>query len=368
MPPETPVKTALILSNLRAEGGPALAADLAAVWNAQGRAAPVALLLNDDDMTMRDRFDALSVPIVNAAVGPVTPKRYPAIAWRMRHVFRTESIGAIVSIPNGVHGALFAGAALEGIRQRVVHLGNYPWHWQPDFWKYRLLMRASAPLTPDLVCVTEHVAQGAREHFGSVAKNVHVVCNGIDLSAFAFRGDPRPTKAPKVVIVARIDSGKDHANLIDAIGLLRALGIAATLDIVGEGSLRESLEAQVAKAGLAEAVRFLGRRRDIPDLLRAADVFAFSVRPEEGLGIALIEAMAVGVPIVATDVGACREVLDGGGCGALVPENDPQALADAIARAATAPDAAQVRAARERAEKVYSQAAMADGYARILGI
>lgn len=363
-----PPRTALILSSLRAEGGPALAADLAAAWKGQGRADPVVLLLNGHDMTMRDRFDALDVPIVDAAMGPVSPRHYPRIAQRMRALLKAERIEAITCVPTGVHGALFAGAALAGIRRRVVHVGNYPWHWQADFWKYRMLMRLSAPVTPDLVCVTEHVKQGVEAHFGHVAKRLHVVPNGVDLSAFGFRGDPVPSEAPKVLIVARIDSGKDHASLIEAIGLLRARGVMASLDIVGEGSLREVLEAQVAQAGLGDAVRFLGRRRDIPDLLRAADVFAFSVRPEEGLGIALVEAMAVGVPIVATDVGACREVLDGGACGALVPENAPQALADAIARAATAADPVQVRAARRRAETVYSQAAMADGYARILGL
>jgi len=363
-----PPRIALILSNLRAEGGPALAADLAQVWLSQERANPIALILNSDDMTMRDRFDAMGIPIIDAAVGAISPKRYPIIAGRLRQVLKANQVEAIVSIPNGVHGAIFAGAALAGISRRVVHLGNYPWHWQSDFWKYRFLMHASAPLTPDLVCVTDHVAEGARTHFGHVARRLHVVPNGVDLSAFDFRGDPQPTNSPRVLIVARIDSGKDHASLISAVGLLKDQGVNASLDIVGEGSLREELERQVAQAGLEDRVHFLGRRRDIPNLLREADVFAFSVRPEEGLGIALVEAMAVGTPIVATDVGACREVLAGGKCGLLVPEDSPKALAEAIYSAASAPDVAKIRAARERAETVYSQTAMANGYAEILGI
>lgn len=359
-----PRRIALVLSNLRAEGGPALAADLAAEWCAD--AEPFALLLNDDDMTMRDRFDALGVPIVNAAVGLVTPRRYPAIALKMRTMLNAQNADALVSIPNGVHSALFLGAAAAGVHRRVVHVGNYPWHWQADFWKYRFLMRAAAPVTPDLVCVTEYVAEGVRSHFGHVAKRVHVVPNGIDLAAFGYKGDPVPAPAPRLMMVARIDEGKDHASLIEAIAILRGRGVEATLDIAGEGSLREALQAQVERECLTQAIRFLGRRRDIPELLRQVDVFAFSVRPEEGLGIALVEAMAVGTPIVATDVGACHEVLDGGRCGHLVPENAPGALADAIELAATQPDVAMIRAARRRAEERYSRKAMADGYGKIL--
>ncbi len=359
-------KIGLILSNLRAEGGPALAADLAGAWRDDH--APFALLLNDDDMTMRDRFDDLGIPIVTANVGPVTPKRYPMIAMKIRSVLKQQGTQALVSIPNGVHGALFLGAAMAGVRRRVVHVGNYPWHWQAGFWKYRFLMRASAPMTSDLICVTDHVAEGVRNHFGHVAKRVHVVPNGVDLGAYRFRGDPVPSEAPKVLMVARLDGGKDHASLIEAIGVLRARGVDARLDLAGDGSLSDVIQQQVDAAGLSESVRLLGRRRDIPDLLRQADVFAFSVRPEEGLGIALVEAMATGTPIVATDVGACREVLEGGRCGRLVPENSPDAFADAIMAAATQSDASMVRAARQRAETRYSRAAMADGYGKVLGL
>jgi Glycosyltransferase len=97
-----------------------------------------------------------------------------------------------------------------------------------------------------------------------------------------------------------------------------------------------------------------------------ADVFAFSVRAEEGLGIALVEAMAAGLPVVATDVGACREVLDNGRCGLLVPAADPDRLAGALEQAALRPDPAQLRRARSRAAARYSREAMAEGYARVL--
>ena len=362
-------RIAIILANLRAEGGPALGADLAAEWRAAGHD-PFALLLNADDMSMAGRFEAIGVPIASMEMGLVTPRRYPVIAAKARTAFAKHRPEAIVSIPNGVHSALFLGAAVAGIKRRVVHVGNYPWHWQSNFWKYRALMRCAAPITPDLVCVTHHVAEGVATHFGRVARRVHVVPNGVDLSTFYYRGDPvRVEERPiRVLMVGRLDAGKDHFGLIDAIATLTARGVPARLQLVGDGMLRRALEEKVATEGLSQVVDIMGARRNVQELLAAADVFAFSVRPEEGLGIALVEAMAAGVPIVATNVGACREVLDNGAAGTIVPENDFRALADAIEAAARRPDVTKVHAARRRAETVYSRAAMAAEYGALCGL
>jgi glycosyltransferase involved in cell wall biosynthesis len=90
----------------------------------------------------------------------------------------------------------------------------------------------------------------------------------------------------------------------------------------------------------------------------------------EGLGMALIEAMAAGVPVVASDVGACREVLDGGDLGLLVPPGDPAALAAAIERVRAHPEAAAARArrAQRKALEVFDAERMADAYADVLGL
>lgn len=353
------MSVALVLSNLRAEGGPVLAADLAAEWVSYD---PVALCFNADEMDMAPRFEELGIPVEVLGIPDISPRRYPTIVRKVADALTRHKAKAVVSIPSGVHGPIFLGARMAGVEQRVVHVGNYPWHWQADFWKYRALMRLSAPLTPDLVCVTQHVADGVREHFGHVARRVHVIPNGIDLKRFTFRGPPRPVdgRPVEILMVARLDAGKDHEGLIEAVRILSARGIDVRVLLAGDGSKREALEARAAPLG--DTVRFLGPRQDIPKLLAAADVFAFAVQPEEGLGIALVEAMAAGTPIVATDVGACREVLENGRCGTLVPPRNPEALADALAKAAFRPDAARILAARDRAEMVYSRAAMAHGY------
>ena len=111
-------------------------------------------------------------------------------------------------------------------------------------------------------------------------------------------------------------------------------------------------------------------RRDVPELVGQLDLFVFATTPDEGLGIALIEAMAAGVPVVASDVGACREVLDDGALGLLVPPRDPAALADAIERVHDAPEAAAERAARARrkAFERFDAGRMAAAYAGLLGL
>ena len=97
---------------------------------------------------------------------------------------------------------------------------------------------------------------------------------------------------------------------------------------------------------MSATVRRLGFAAGSPERIdRARSEFVFATTPDEGLGIALIEAMAAGVPVVASDVGACREVLDDGALGLLVPPGDPVALADAIERVRDDPRRGRTRGA-----------------------
>ena len=112
------------------------------------------------------------------------------------------------------------------------------------------------------------------------------------------------------------------------------------------------------------------RDRDVPELLSQCDVFAFQALRDEGFGIALAEAMAARLPIVATDVGACREVLEGGRCGLLVAEQSPQAMADGILQLLDNPEETAVRAnaAFDRSVREFSVPESANAYGRALGI
>jgi glycosyltransferase involved in cell wall biosynthesis len=131
--------------------------------------------------------------------------------------------------------------------------------------------------------------------------------------------------------VGRFESAKDYPTMIAAFARLAAERPDSQLVLVGEGSLKSEVERLVRQGGLGGRVRLLGVRRDIPELLSAADGYVLS-SAWEGMPVAVLEASAVGLPIVATSVGGVPEVVEDGTTGLLVPPGNPAALADAMIR------------------------------------
>jgi len=195
------------------------------------------------------------------------------------------------------------------------------------------------------------------------AGTVHVLPNGVDLARFAGarpRAETRsvlgiPEEAPVLIAVGELTDRKNHALLLAA-----APGLAASFPdlrilIAGEGKEEPRLRAQAAASGLEEAVSFLGFRRDVPDLLAAADVLVHPARVE-GFGYAVAEAMAAGLPVVATDASSLPELVDAGRTGVLFPPEDAGALAEAVAAYLADPElrARHGAAGREKAEREFS--------------
>ena len=148
----------------------------------------------------------------------------------------------------------------------------------------------------------------------------HVVPLGIDLTRFAGATPSIRSDKPLVGNVARLAPQKGHSTLLQAAALVPD----AEFVIAGDGELRDELE----RASPAN-VRFLGARRDVPGVLASLDLFAFPSR-FEGLCLAVIEAQAAGVPVVATPVGGIKETVVDGESGLLVPVDDPAMLAQRI--------------------------------------
>jgi L-malate glycosyltransferase len=145
--------------------------------------------------------------------------------------------------------------------------------------------------------------------------------------------------------VGRLEEQKGHAHLLSAWSQVQRVIPEATLLLVGDGRLREDLGRQAQELGLAERVRFLGTRRDLPLIFRALDLF---VQPSlwEGLPLALLKAMGAGLPVLATQVSGVREVIRDGINGRLVVPGDPEPLAGAIAELYRYPEArSRLRAA-----------------------
>jgi glycosyltransferase involved in cell wall biosynthesis len=155
----------------------------------------------------------------------------------------------------------------------------------------------------------------------------HVVPLGIDLERFGAARAAPAGEVSLVGTVGRLAPQKDQETLLEAAALVPE----ARFVLVGDGELRPELERRAAELGIADRVTFTGAREDVPELLASFDVFA---HPSlfEGFCLAVLEAQAAGVPVVATPVGGIPETVVDGETGLLVPTRDPTALAAAIRR------------------------------------
>jgi glycosyltransferase involved in cell wall biosynthesis len=196
---------------------------------------------------------------------------------------------------------------------------------------------------------------------------------GVDLDAFRFRARSPETArslglgAPVIGSVAMFRGSKGHAFLIEAFAAVRASHPRASLLLVGDGIRRQWVEGLAREAGLGEAVVFTGFRPDVPLLLGTMDCFALASTRTEGVPGSLLQAFAMGVPVVASDIGGIPEVVADGVTGVLVKSESAAALASAIEHVLADPGAAARRAeaARRLVEDRFSHAA---SIARLLGL
>jgi glycosyltransferase involved in cell wall biosynthesis len=186
--------------------------------------------------------------------------------------------------------------------------------------------RAVAKITSAVICVSETERREGLAARTCQAERTVVIQNGVDASLFTVRRRSE-TPRPRIVSIGRLKAPKDFTTLLEALALLRDLPFDAV--IAGDGPERSALEAAVDRLGLAGAVDLTGERDDIPAFLAAADCFVLS-STSEGMPISVLEAMAAGLPVVASDVGGVHELVTEGTTGCLVPPRDPEALAGAL--------------------------------------
>jgi phosphatidylinositol alpha-mannosyltransferase len=161
-------------------------------------------------------------------------------------------------------------------------------------------------------------------------KNIQIIPNGVDLNLFTNKSEPPSSRVFTILSVGRLEKVKGHRYLIDAFAQIKKEMPQAKLIFVGDGSERENLEKQVSDLGLSDA-EFIGEvpHRELPSWYHGADVF---VMPSlsEGFGICAIEAMASGVPVVASGVGGLLDIIENGQTGLLVAPKDSKSLAGAV--------------------------------------
>ena len=218
----------------------------------------------------------------------------------------------------------------------------------------------------DLIVANSEAARRDGLARGLPGRRLEVVPNGIDTAAFRpFAPSARRAaraalgldgEAPVIGMVARLDPMKDHETFLGALQRLPERGIRAVIAGPPPGPARARLEALAAGLGLGEGVRWLGPVADVREVYAALDVLCLPSAFGEGFPNVLGEAMACGLPCVATDVGDCRAILDG--LGPVAPPRDPDALAAALVAACASRDPGLPARLRARIVERYSLARM----------
>ncbi len=244
--------------------------------------------------------------------------------------------------------------------------------------KYRFLRRSLSHLVHTFVTVSEELRQWMVRVVGIPAAKVVRICNGVDTAKFHPReggeigvqlpAEMRVDGSAVIGSVTRFAAIKDPLNVVNAFIRVQQepVGSLLRLLMVGDGELRAEALRRLEASGAAAATWLPGSRDDIPELLRSMDVFVLgSLR--EGISNTVLEAMASGLPVIATATGGNGELVDSGRTGVLVPPGDTAALADAIRGYAADAElrARHGKQARQRAVEQFSIAGMVDNYRRL---
>lgn len=278
----------------------------------------------------------------NGPMGASLPSNIPVFELHKRPGIRLEVVGQLADIVRRhdidvIHthnqSPHFYGAFAGLLTNRpVVHTKHG--RNRPGIYKKVLLSRISSCLTHKIVTVSSDAADVCTKIEKVEAAKVVTILNGINTKNFypsrstTLRDELRlPPAEPIIGIVARLAADKDHATLLDACGLLFQRGLCFTLVIIGDGPLRAFLQNKVRDEGYGDKIRFLGTRLDIPNLISQLDLFVLS-SITEGISLTLLEAMCSQIPIVATDVGGNREVVEDGVTGFIVPAKSPERLSE----------------------------------------
>lgn len=336
---------------------------------------------------VRSLLEAAPVPLAAA------PEAVLSFLERDLPGFTGLPLGDSLSFGGQLRAGVRAGRWAKANKAELIH--GHGIRWSPLFWAasltsglplvvtlhnllpelpvpVNLILRMTLSHAKRLVCVSEAVANKVKLLSSSFVSRVRTVYNGINLDRFQDSNIPTKEKArqqlglsqeiPVALCIARLSPEKDVSVFMEAANWVhgsRTTRYRAHYLIVGDGPLRSELEHKAAAQYHQDRIQLLGQRDDIPLLLRAADVYCQPSR-EEGLGIAAIEAMASGLPVVATRVGGLPEVVENHKTGLLVPPGAPAALADALRALFADPALAEQmgRAGRARAERLFGRETM----------
>ncbi len=292
--------------------------------------------------------------------------RRPGFDWplirRLHGFFRRERADIVQT--HHVTQLIYAGAAARLAGAKLIHV-EHDYFTLSSLTAQRCL-RLLSPLCHKIVAVSDEVGEFLRGA-GLSARCIIVIRNGVDLAVYRpVSRTSHTSMEPVIGHVARMDPSKDQGTLLHAFSLVVRSYPNARLLVVGDGSMAVELRSLAQALNLGDRVEFLGLRRDVADLLPQFDVFVLS-SVAEGLPLVILEAMASGVPVVATDVGSVAHVVRDGITGFVVKPRDAVALADHINIVLREPHLAQKmgREGRRVVEEHFDLASTVCAYERL---
>jgi sugar transferase (PEP-CTERM/EpsH1 system associated) len=309
-----------------------------------------------------------------------TINRAPGISWnaikQLAQHFRKYKVQIVHthSPAPHLHGMIAALLTRVPVRVHTKHGRDFP-----HIWRKVWVNRISAWMTDVVVPVSDDTLDVAVRTERANPRKVRRIWNGVDTDLYkpverlkpsveCNRLQPSTLDSQPLVIgtVARLAPVKDQKTMLAAFQLVVKELPEARLVICGDGPCETELRDTSDKLGVADRVTFLGNRSDIKSVLNTFSLFTLS-SVSEGLSMTILEAMACGLPVVATDVGGNRESVNPPECGLIVPPKDPRALADAYLRLARDPmeSARMGIAARARAVSHFSMETMVAEYVHL---
>jgi len=242
-------------------------------------------------------------------------------------------------------------------------LPNHKWLLKPKIGGYHGMYRLLSRLVSRHIAVSDPIKRSILKIIPHAEAKVSVIYNGVDMPRYGGPVDRSrllvelglPNDAYVMVMVGHLEEQKAHHYMVEAMARIVPAQPRAHILFIGGGRLRGELEAQVSLLKLTDHVHFLGIRRDTPALLAAGDLFLL---PSlwEGLSMALLEAMATGLPIVASAVSGTVQAMTSGQHGILIPSGDIDRLTEAVIYMITHPDEARAMGAfaRQRVAQEFS--------------
>ena len=289
------------------------------------------------DPSLYERFRAAISEDVRITPLALSSPRHVSAAVRFARLLRCGQFDIVHS--HMFWSSLFASPIAWACRvPTVIETLHGTEAWRTGWKASCTIDRATTRFVSKYVAVCASDAQFLEEKKQVPRHKIAVIPNGVDVRRFLVSSSDRHASRSQlglgqadlvVIVVARLHRGKGHAVLLDAIGPLLPVHPALKVIFLGEGEEGRELEARANALGLRDCVRLLGYQNNVQEWLAAADI---NVLPTfyEGLPLTVLEAMASGLPTVASNVGGIPDAIEHGVSGLLVPPGDPTQLRDAI--------------------------------------